>query len=203
MIERVCRQCGESYRTFPSQRPTYCSARCAGLAKKTGSEVACRQCGKAVYQFAHRPRLYCSRSCKTTASNLTSANPSFSRDISGANNPMHGKGFFGPANPMYGRRKEAAPNWRGGRKVRGDGYVLVAAPDDHPHPAHASSSGTKYVLEHRLVVERRLGRYLLPGEVVHHIDGDPSNNADANLRLYGSQRDHVTLAHGPAPSGST
>lgn len=155
----------------------------------------CHQCGVSYATWPSQRLLYCSKSCARTALNLTSANPSHHRDISGDKNPMYGRGLKGAANPMYGLRKELCPRWKGGRKIRSDGYVLVVAPDDHPYPAYTAPTGTKYVLEHRLVVERRLGRYLIPGEVVHHIDGNPSNNDDANLRLFGSQSEHVAIGH--------
>ena len=45
--------------------------------------------------------------------------------------------------------------------------------------------------EHRQVMEQKLGRPLLPGEVVHHIDGDPHNNAPENLMLFSSQAEHA------------
>jgi hypothetical protein len=101
---------------------------------------------------------------------------------------MYGKGQRGPANGMYGRTREQNPNWRGGRKVRKDGYVFVRATH---HPANING----YVLEHRLVMEQVLGRYLEPQEVVHHIDNNPSNNAPENLRLYSSQAEHISDAH--------
>lgn len=75
--------------------------------------------------------------------------------------------------------------WRGGRSVDKHGYVLIHGVD-HPHATKAG-----YVREHRLVMEGVLGRYLKPGEVVHHIDGDPGNNAPANLRLYRSNGAHL------------
>lgn len=37
--------------------------------------------------------------------------------------------------------------------------------------------------QHVILMEQRLGRRLLPDEVVHHIDGDRSNNASNNLAL--------------------
>jgi len=40
------------------------------------------------------------------------------------------------------------------------------------------------MLEHRYVIEQKLGRYLLPGENVHHIDGNKLNNAPENLELW-------------------
>jgi len=132
-----------------------------------------------------------------TARNLTDANPSYKRDISGDKNPMFGKGLKGVDNPMFGKRKELSVNWKGGRKVRQDGYVLIVAPDDHPHPADSfRASGLKYILEHRYVMEQHIGRYLSPAEVVHHIDGNPRNNNIENLRLYASQAEHIRQEHG-------
>ena len=45
--------------------------------------------------------------------------------------------------------------------------------------------------EHRVVAERKLGRPLKPGEVVHHIDGDIKNNAAENLMVFATQAEHV------------
>jgi hypothetical protein len=201
VIERICAQCGLTYRTFPSQRPTYCSSRCVGLAKTRRIDAICVQCGVPFWHHASKPdRRYCSRSCATTARNLTDANPSLHRDVSGPKNPMFGRGLRGADNPMFGKRRELSARWKGGRKIRRDGYVLIAVPDDYPYPAYQKGSGTKYALEHRVVVEQRLGRYLLPGEVVHHIDGNPSNNAEGNLEVFASQSEHIRSAHGADPA---
>jgi hypothetical protein len=72
------------------------------------------------------------------------------------------------------------PAWRGGKTVTPNGYVLVKQPT-HPH---ADVRG--YVYEHRLVAESKLGRYLLPTEQVHHIDGNKSNNDPRNLEVTSS-----------------
>lgn len=37
----------------------------------------------------------------------------------------------------------------------------------------------------------KLGRRLLPEEVVHHIDGDVRNNAPENLGLFATNTDHL------------
>ena len=108
---------------------------------------------------------------------------------------MYGKGMKGETNPMYGKRGEQCANWKGGRKIRRDGYTLVIAPPDHPYPADSSRESIKYILEHRLVMEQHLGRYLLPTEVVHHIDGNPRNNDISNLELYSSQAEHMAKGH--------
>ncbi len=78
-------------------------------------------------------------------------------------------------------------SWRGGRKIDADGYVLLLIPG-HPH-----SNAKGYVREHRLVVEKALGRYLAPTEVVHHKNGDRSDNRPENLERFASNGEH--LAH--------
>lgn len=45
---------------------------------------------------------------------------------------------------------------------------------------------------HRVEMERILGRKLLPGEVVHHIDGDKRNNDPDNLMVFSSQAEHAS-----------
>jgi len=67
-----------------------------------------------------------------------------------------------------------------------NGYRYSYAPD-HPH---ANSAG--FVREHRLVIERRLGRLLTADEVVHHKNHNRADNSDDNLELM-AKRDHDRL----------
>jgi hypothetical protein len=51
------------------------------------------------------------------------------------------------------------------------------------------------VAAHRLVAATILERDLEPGEVVHHVNGDKTDNRPENLRVLPSQRHHMTLEH--------
>lgn len=56
---------------------------------------------------------------------------------------------------------------------------MLASPG---HPRARSNNG--YVFEHILVMEKRLGRFLLKGENVHHKNGVKNDNRDQNLELW-------------------
>jgi hypothetical protein len=81
------------------------------------------------------------------------------------------------------------PKWRGGRIVDPNGRVLIYAPD-HPNP---TTNGT-HVYEYRLIAELQLGRFLRSDEIVHHKNGDPTDNRPENLEVM-TQAQHL-LAHG-------
>ena len=85
-----------------------------------------------------------------------------------------------------------------GRRIDLDGYALVTAPKDHPYGRTRPNRDAKVILEHRLVMEEKLGRYLRPEEVVDHVDGLTLHNAPENLRLFASNGEHLAAtATGP------
>lgn len=77
------------------------------------------------------------------------------------------------------------PKWRGGKTMHPDGYVWILR-KNHPRADHHG-----YVLEHRLVMEEHLGRYLRKEEVVHHINKNTSDNRIENLSLMANQSEHA------------
>lgn len=82
------------------------------------------------------------------------------------------------------------PNWQGGRHLNKDGYVEVWVPD-HPYAKRWGRKSGGRVLEHRLVMEAHLGRYLEPGEVVHHRNGNHADNRLENLEVFPTNADHL------------
>lgn len=189
---KTCEGCGKEYEAkYETKR--YCSMQCRKVSTKV--LVKCANCGKEFIDQRSAHTKYCSISCGVSARNKTSLNPSYKRDITGEKNPMYGKGLSGEKNGMYGKRGAQVGSWRGGRKTRKDGYVLVVAPEGHPYPSDRYGH-TAYILEHRHVMEQHIGRFLEPQEVVHHIDRNPRNNAIENLVLYKNQSEHIRLGHG-------
>lgn len=71
------------------------------------------------------------------------------------------------------------PSWSGGRRQRNDGYWLIWTEDGER-------------LEHRVVMERHLGRPLRDDEIVHHRDENKSNNDPSNLALM-DQSEHISI----------
>lgn len=74
-----------------------------------------------------------------------------------------------------------------GRHINKDGYATVICPPEFLGMANKNGR----VLEHRLVVAQKIGRNLLPREVVDHIDGIRLHNHQDNLRLFQSNSEHL------------
>ncbi len=86
---------------------------------------------------------------------------------------------------------ERNPSFVCGRSIALDGYAYVRAPDGHPGVVAQKGKHVGRILEHRLVAEQALGRYLAPQEVVDHIDGLTLHNAPENLRVFACNGDHL------------
>jgi hypothetical protein len=79
------------------------------------------------------------------------------------------------------------PRWRGGQRAHGQGYLIV-------------SYNNERVLEHRHVMEAALGRPLKRNEIVHHRNGNRTDNRRENLVVM-TQAEHLQLYRGVGGKG--
>ena len=74
------------------------------------------------------------------------------------------------------RKGEVHKRWKGGRVRATHGYIILRMPE---HPKNQNG----YVLEHRFVMEKKLGRQLTFNEMVHHKNGVKDDNRPENLQV--------------------
>ncbi len=84
--------------------------------------------------------------------------------------------------------KSKHPRWKGGRRMS-NGYFLIKVPN------HPNCKIDGYIYEHRLVMEKMIGRYLKQKEVVHHKNGNGLDNRPINLKLYSGSGKHIIKEH--------
>lgn len=86
-----------------------------------------------------------------------------------------------------GTHGDLHPKWNGGKTTTSNGHIYIYSPN-HPYRTKQNR-----VMEHRLVMEKYLGRYLDPKEIIHHINGNKKDNRIENLYLHKSKSDHVKM----------
>ena len=69
---------------------------------------------------------------------------------------------------------EKNTGWKGGKSTH-KGYILIRMPE------HPNALPNGYVKEHRLIMEKHIGRYLRNDEEIHHINKNRSDNRIENL----------------------
>lgn len=67
--------------------------------------------------------------------------------------------------------KEKNPNWKGGKPKGMGGYILNRIGIEN------------YKFEHRLVMEKYIGKQLDSNEIIHHINGNITDNRIENLQI--------------------
>ena len=151
-----CEVCDKEKITRPSRVGRFCSNECTAIYNRqrldTGTYKNCEVCGT---KFKTKPsHLERRRTCSNTCSGLLKVQEGKDCGTWNSNNKL-----------------ENSHNWKGGRRVREDGYVYIRVSHDKETP------------EHRYVMEQFLGRKLLPEEDVHHKDENKLNNDPSNLEI--------------------
>ena len=78
-------------------------------------------------------------------------------------------------------------NWKGGRKKHAEGYIEIHM------PSHPNANKNGYVLEHVLVASKALGRKVPDGAIVHHTNGNRTDNRSRNLVICDNRSYHRIL----------
>jgi hypothetical protein len=84
------------------------------------------------------------------------------------------------------------PQWKGGKIIcKTWGYVFIKQPN------HPFCNKQGYVREHRLVVEKQIGRYLFPKEKTHHL-GAKDDNRPQMLMAFINNGIHMKFHYNPS-----
>lgn len=86
-----------------------------------------------------------------------------------------------------GKTGKDSAHWKGGVLYNHNGYRMIWSPE------HPNCDKDGYIREHRLVMEKHLGRYLDKREVIHHINGNKTDNRLENLKLLANQSEHAKI----------
>jgi hypothetical protein len=154
---KKCKQCHSQFTTV-DKRNIYCSRECYNNSRgirKSGKVVQeCLHCGKSFETYPCR----ISRKGRGRAGNFCSK----------------ACGYAAVERDLSARHKTK------------QGYILMSLPKDHPVSIERTKRGVRNhrYPEHRLVMEKHLGRHLLPHENVHHKNGIRDDNRLENLELW-------------------
>lgn len=202
-----CTACGVPVTRYASDLATrktgrtFCSKECRnriGCKPKTGADANCEVCGKVFYRRRYSKQRFCSVACH----NAGQTKPKVERNCATCGKRFElyrcqvapkgrNTGRFCSRECMgIGSTKRYAGFDHNGRPAIVDfwGYVRVWEPN-HPNAMHGR------VREHRLVVEKALGRYLTTDEQVDHINRIKTDNRLENLQVL-SASDHSIKTNG-------
>jgi hypothetical protein len=174
----------------------FCSLKCrrqVSLKPFSGKNKPCKQCGAEFYVNKAGSDRFCSRACydehqrrKAIPFNCATCGKEYR--LSPSQVLYRGKTKYCsiPCRALANTHRPA-PRMLNSRVglINRQGYVTLYKPD-HPMARHGR------VLEHRLVVEEQIGRFLTSAEHVHHINGVKTDNCLENLKVL-SQVDHAKV----------
>lgn len=178
---RMCEVCGKEFDTRASGPTRTCSRHCGSvLAAAVRIKYTARNCEICGKEF--KPRTATARVCSKQCSDKLQERRFDTKcahcgaPLQVQNKDRRYKNHFccnecKKAWDAENRKREKAPNWKGGI---------------HPYV----QQGKK--LQHRIIVEQKIGRPLATNEVVHHINGDKKDNRPENLEVM-TKSEHMRM----------
>lgn len=187
MVEYTCEECGKICNAkSKSLVKRFCSHKCANIHRwkdkeKKQEKLICKCCGKEFfikscdYRLKHSEIKYCSKECSNEGLKTG--------QIVGCQ--YCGKQFYSTRKTFCSR--ECVNHYRSEhsqhRTHYENGYLIEYVKD-------YNKKGN--VKQHRRIMEEHLGRKLTKDEVVHHINGNKSDNRIENLQVM-SRGEHSSL----------
>jgi len=171
VFTRDCAGCGvEMVLRAKSDGRKYCTVQCHYAHKQRLRTRPCAVCGKDFDSWGKKPT--CSQECGGTL-RRGPVSPRKSCEVCGKSvNGTKTKTRFCSRSCAVRVNQNWSKNRPIGYKTKdASGYVLL-------------KTANGWVHEHRLIMEHKLGRSLLPGENVHHINGIRDDNSPDNLELW-------------------
>jgi endogenous inhibitor of DNA gyrase (YacG/DUF329 family) len=174
-ISRKCATCGKTFQVIPSKVDRkYCSSKCCHQNRPNEKvERKCKVCGN-IFQI--KPSVvkkgfanYCSYKCRNKAYIGVKHSLEHCLKISKA---LKGKYI-----------EEKCSTWKGGI-CHVNGYIYILSRN------HPFKNIDNYVPKHRLVMEKHLGRFLDPKEIIHHNNKIRNDNRLQNLTLFPNRSEH-------------
>lgn len=166
-MRKQCPICGKKYYFKPCyikiRRGQTCSVKCGGINKR-GKSVPKRKTGKYIYCKICKKEFYVIKSRLKTKKYCSE------------------KCFNKSKIELKGSK---AAHWKGGRYKNCRGYIFIYSPN-HPY------CNRRYVKQANLVMEKFLGRYLIPPELVHHKNSIPDDDRIENLKLFSNHSKHLS-----------
>lgn len=83
------------------------------------------------------------------------------------------------------KKGKGNPMWKGGKYIHSSGYLFLLKPE------HLFCNSNGYYPEHRLIMEKKIGRILKREERIHHVDENKLNNSPENLMLFKNVSEHM------------
>jgi hypothetical protein len=159
--DKICPACGKIFHPHPKEKK-FCSRKCVQLPRMP--DRPCERCGK-IFTPIRETHRFCSTNCA----------PSRPRNWKDRACETCGEMFRPKKNGQrFHSRACYLAKYKNKRIITVQGYVMIYAPDH-------SSRKSGQALEHRIVMEKHIGRHLTNQETVHHINGNKSDNRIENL----------------------